>query len=145
MGCACGGLCVLVGDRPLPAILAQALVESGKGGGLAMELGGDPSGRSYRRLLWTVLIVALLVALSGCAAGSNPELNMADRSGEIAGFWLGLWHGIIAPITFFISLFSDTVNVYDVHNSGNWYDFGFVLGAGILFSGGAAGARKKRT
>ena len=90
-------------------------------------------------------MVALLVTLASCAAGPNPERDMADRSGEVAGFWLGLWHGIIAPITFFISLFSDTVNVYDVHNSGNWYDFGFVLGAGILFGGGAAGARKKRT
>jgi hypothetical protein len=103
------------------------------------------SERSLRGVIWTILIVALLVTLTSCAAGPNPVQNMADGSGEVAGFWLGLWHGIIAPITFFISLFSDTVNVYEVRNSGNWYDFGFVLGAGILFTGGAAGARKKRT
>lgn len=101
--------------------------------------------RSVQKLVWMMLIVALMVTLTSCAPGPNPVRNMADRSGEVAGFWLGLWHGIIAPIAFFISLFSDTVNVYDVHSNGNWYDFGFVLGAGILFSGGAAGARKQRT
>src|SRR5687767_6604467 len=109
------------------------------------QLSRTTSRRSFRRLIWLILIVALLVTLASCAAGPNPERNMADRSGEVAGFWLGLWHGIIAPVTFFISLFSDTVNVYDVHNNGNWYNFGFVLGAGILFGGGAAGSRRKRT
>ena len=92
-----------------------------------------------------ILILTALVVLASCAPGQNPARGTADRSGEIAGFWLGLWHGVIAPITFLISLFSDTVNVYDVHNSGNWYDFGFVLGAGILFGGGAAGTRRRRT
>jgi len=28
------------------------------------------------------------------------------------------------------------VNFYEVHNNGGWYNFGFVLGAGILFGGG---------
>ena len=59
----------------------------------------------------------------------------------LAGFWQGLWHGVIAPVTFFISLFTDRVNIYEVVNSGNWYDFGFVLGAGILFGGSRAGRR----
>ena len=36
------------------------------------------------------------------------------------------------------------INVYEVHNNGNWYDFGFVLGAGILFGGGAAGGRRRK-
>jgi len=49
-----------------------------------------------------------------------------------------LWHGIIAPITFIISLFTDSVSMYEVHNTGGWYDFGFVLGVGILFGGGGS-------
>ena len=54
------------------------------------------------------------------------------------------------PITFFISLFTDDVNVYEVVNSGNWYDFGFFIGVAIAFggSGGGAGAgarRRRRT
>jgi hypothetical protein len=35
--------------------------------------------------------------------------------------------------------------MYEVHNSGAWYDVGFVLGAGILFSGGFLGARRNST
>lgn len=52
---------------------------------------------------------------------------------EPDGFWLGLWHGWISPITFIISLFTDTVDVYSKNNSGGWYDFGFLVGAGVLF------------
>ncbi len=37
------------------------------------------------------------------------------------------------------SLFNEHVSIYEVHNDGNWYDFGFVLGAGILFGGGFLG------
>jgi hypothetical protein len=33
---------------------------------------------------------------------------------RFAGFWLGLWHGIICPVTFLISLFNDNVNIYEV-------------------------------
>ena len=62
----------------------------------------------------------------------------------MAGFWLGLWHGIIVPITFIISLFSDTVGIYEVHNNGGWYDFGFVIGALVFLGGSGAGAKGAR-
>ena len=94
------------------------------------------------RFVTFAVLVALVVVLSACVAGANPDLGMADADGVVAGFWRGLWHGVIAPITFIISLFTDNVNVYAVHNNGNWYDFGFVLGAGILFGGGGAGGRR---
>ena len=100
--------------------------------------------RALKRVGLIAAVLALLI-LTGCAPGHNNLESVADRGGDLAGFWLGLWHGIIAPVTFFISLFTDSVNIYEVHNNGNWYDFGFVIGAGILFSGGAAGARKKKS
>lgn len=87
-------------------------------------------------------VVLLAALLAGCAPGMNPEVGVAGDTGEVAGFWLGLWHGIIAPVTFVISLFTDNVNFYEVHNNGNWYDFGFVLGAGVFLGGGGAGARR---
>lgn len=87
-------------------------------------------------------IVLLAALLAGCAPGVNPEVGVGGDTGEVAGFWLGLWHGIIAPVTFAISLFTDNVNFYEVHNNGNWYDFGFVLGAGVFLGGGGAGARR---
>ena len=90
-----------------------------------------------------VLFVLCALLLGACAAGVNPEVGTASPDGDLAGFWLGLWHGIIAPVTFVISLFSDNINLYEVHNNGNWYDFGFVVGAGILFGGGGLGSRRK--
>jgi len=85
-------------------------------------------------ILGTLALVLLMVA--GCAAGPNELADAPDEEGKVAGFWQGLWHGIIAPITFIISLFSDTVNVYEVHNNGGWYTFGFLLGLGVLTGGG---------
>ena len=66
--------------------------------------------------------------LSGCAA--HNEMYVA----EPAGFWAGLWHGMIVVVTFIISLFTDSVGIYEINNSGVWYDLGFVLG--ILIIGG---------
>ena len=94
------------------------------------------------RVALSLVIVSLLLA--ACAAGGNTARSIPNKGGHIAGFWLGLWQGAIAPITFLISLFSHHVNVYEVHNNGNWYNFGFVLGAGILFGGGAFGTRRKK-
>lgn len=57
--------------------------------------------------------------------------------GDPYGFWNGLWHGIIAPFTFIIGLFKEEVAMYAINNNGGWYDFGFVLGASIIFGGGS--------
>jgi LPXTG-motif cell wall-anchored protein len=99
-------------------------------------------GQAKQRLMLVLIPVALILA--SCAAGPNAQQGRPDASGDVAGFWLGLWHGIIAPFTFVISLFADSVNLYEVHNNGNWYNFGFALGAGILLGGGGLVGRKKR-
>lgn len=97
--------------------------------------------RVSRPVLVVVLVAAALV-LSACAAGPNDVSNV--DAPRIAGFWFGLWHGVIYPITFIVSLFTDQVNVYDVHNDGNWYDFGFVLGIAVLHTVTAAPSRVSR-
>ena len=91
-----------------------------------------------------VLGFGALVVLTSCAPGANSAQGLPDQTGDIAGFWLGLWHGIIVPVTFIISLFSDTVSPYEVSNNGNWYNFGFFLGACMSLGGGGAGSRKRR-
>jgi len=88
--------------------------------------------------------LAVLLFTISCAPGPNKLAKTPDREGEVSGFWLGIWHGLIAPITFIVSLFSDKVSLYEVHNSGGWYNFGFVLGAGLFLSGGILGRRKKK-
>jgi hypothetical protein len=88
---------------------------------------------NMRRAAGLTVITGLLLILTSCAAGPN---DLAGGPGA-AGFWLGLWQGLISPITFIVSLFNDNVNIYEVHNNGNWYNFGFMLGVACVFSGGA--------
>jgi len=71
-------------------------------------------------------LILLALLLAGCAA--DHEMYQEKP----AGFWAGLWHGLIVIVTFFISLFTDRVTIYEVNNSGNGYHLGFVLG--ILLS-----------
>ena len=92
-----------------------------------------------KAILFT-LVVFMVVMIVGCAAGPNQLKGSADEEGEVAGFWKGLWQGFIAPFTFLISLFTDKVHMYEVHNTGNWYNFGFLLGASIILGGGGGGA-----
>ncbi|MET8762964.1 hypothetical protein [Lentzea sp. NPDC004782] len=79
--------------------------------------------------LW-LLLVAVALVVTACAAGPNVVSHVDGQ--QLAGFWKGLWHGLIYPVTFIISLFTDRVSIYEVHNNGNWYDFGFVAGIGLL-------------
>ena len=101
---------------------------------------------SKSRMSFIALGAASVLTLAACAAGPNTaaQLNTAHP----AGFWLGLWQGVIIPITFLVSLFNDHVNIYEVHNNGNWYNFGFMIGISIVFSGtarsgAAAGSRRR--
>ena len=80
-----------------------------------------------------LLVLAVLLLFASCAEAVTVEECLSE---EPYGFWGGLLHGIIAPVSFIISLFKEDVAIYAVNNNGGWYDFGFVLGAGILFGGG---------
>lgn len=97
-----------------------------------------PSPRRPRVL--ALLAVVLVVLLAACTATQAPGTAQPDTP----GFWLGLWHGFIAPLAFLISLFTDAVRVYAVPNVGRWYDFGFMLGIGGFSSGIFAGSRRRR-
>ena len=100
-----------------------------------------------RRTKAIVGILLVLVILAGCAPGPNSMADTPDDEGEIAGFWMGLWHGFASPVVFIISLFNRSVEVYEVHNNGGWYTFGFLLGASVILggsSGGGTAARSRR-
>ena len=86
------------------------------------------------------VFITVLFLFSACA---NTADVTACVTNEPSGFLGGLWHGIIAPVSFFVSLFSDNIAMYEVNNNGGWYDFGFVLGAGILFGGGSRASKRK--
>jgi len=66
------------------------------------------------------------------APGPNPAINTPDDQGVVAGALLGLWHGIISPVTLIMSFFNRNVQMYEVHNNGREYNLGFLLGIAIL-------------
>ncbi|MBI3168677.1 MAG: hypothetical protein HYZ22_09380 [Chloroflexi bacterium] len=66
------------------------------------------------------------------APGPNPEEDTPNELGNVAGILMGIWHGFIAPVTLAISFFNPQVQMYEVHNDGNMYNLGFMLGL-ILF------------
>lgn len=89
-----------------------------------------------RKTLGVLLVLSLLL-LSSCMPGS---IAMQQRAP--AGFFMGIWHGWIAPISLVARLFEPTIRIYEVHNSGWWYDFGYYM-AIISGFGGLSLARKR--
>ncbi|NTW72561.1 MAG: hypothetical protein HGA49_10030 [Eubacteriaceae bacterium] len=90
-------------------------------------------------LIFTILIIGVVIALTGCIPGDGTY-----SSQNPAGFFWGIWHGWIAPVSLIIGLFDKSVRVYEVINSGWWYDFGFYI-AIISGFGGLSLSRRKRT
>ena len=78
-----------------------------------------------------LFIIPFVLLLMACTAGGEQFTTETP-----AGFWYGLWHGIIAFISLIIHLFNDTVMVYERNNTGGWYDFGFLLGVIFIWGGG---------
>ena len=68
------------------------------------------------------------------APGPNPLMNQPDGMGLVARAGAGLWHGMIAPITLVVSFFNSNVHMYEVHNTGSEYDFGFLLGLTLVIA-----------
>lgn len=84
------------------------------------------------------VLVPLLVLLAACVPTEAPTAI----SPAAPGFWIGIWHGFIFPVTFLFSLFTDDVAIYAVPNNGNWYDAGYFIG--IVFLGVGARSSKRR-
>jgi hypothetical protein len=86
-----------------------------------------------------LIVIATALALSACIA---TEVATAVQP-SAPGFWFGVWHGFIFPVTFIFSLFTDDVAIYAVPNNGTWYDFGYFVG--VCFLGvGARSSRRRR-
>jgi len=85
-----------------------------------------------------LLVIAMALTLAGCLAMEAPTAVQPTAP----GFWMGVWHGFIFPVTFVFSLFTNDVAVYAVPNNGSWYDFGYFVG--IVFLGVGARSSKRR-
>ena len=84
------------------------------------------------QLFKLIVFIPFVLLLTSCAAG-NAQFSEENP----AGFWYGLWHGVIAVITLIIHIFNESVTVYEIDNTGGWYDFGFLLGVILIWSGGS--------
>lgn len=81
------------------------------------------------KFLISIPLIFLLYSCAGGDAQFTPE--------SPAGFWYGLWHGVISIISLIIHIFNNNVFVYEVNNTGGWYDFGFLLGVICIWGGGS--------
>lgn len=90
-------------------------------------------------LLACILTVSFSLILTGCMPGDGTY-----TSKDPAGFFWGIWHGWIAPVSLIVGLFKENIRVYEPVNTGWWYDFGFYM-AIISGFGGLSLSRKKRS
>ena len=75
--------------------------------------------------------------LSACVAGSGEAAHAAS-GGLLALFALGLWHGIIGPITLIVEILNAALphvlpwkaHLYETKAAGAAYDVGFCIGLG---------------
>jgi len=108
-----------------------------------MSEGLDPlkTRRARLRRVFCILVLAgVALTLAGCAAGNAEHFNGESP----ADFWAGLWHGFILLFSFIISLFTDSVKVYEAANVGWAYDLGFLLGVIIFWRGNCEIIRTRR-
>lgn len=95
---------------------------------------------TVKRSLLTVAAVLLTASfLAGCFPGSPSA-----PSDDAAGFFTGVWHGWIAPLSLLLSIFRDDIRIYEMHNTGWWYDFGFYIAVISGFGGISLFRRKKK-
>lgn len=90
-----------------------------------------------KKVLVVLMIVVMVVSLTSCFPGDKVDED------KPAGFFTGVFHGWIAPLSLIMSLFKDSISIYEVNNVGFWYDFGFYI-AIISGFGGISLTRKHR-
>ena len=94
--------------------------------------------KTKKILLLCILLILLMAAFSGCTPGDGT-----NTEAKLAGFFSGIWHGWIAPVTLIISLFNKNIGIYEVYNNGFLYDLGYYM-AIISGFGGLALVRKNK-
>lgn len=72
------------------------------------------------------------VSIQVYAPGPNPLVNTPDAHGRPASLVLGIWHGVISPVTIILSLLKLNAQMYEVHNDGSLYNLGFFVGVVLL-------------
>ena len=91
-----------------------------------------------RRSIRLAGLIVLPLLLSGCLPGDG-----VNSAADPAGFFWGVWHGWVAPISLVYGYFKPGIRLYETANSGWFYDLGFYM-AVISGFGGLNLARGRR-
>ncbi|HCU07997.1 MAG TPA: hypothetical protein DF480_03340 [Clostridiales bacterium] len=86
----------------------------------------------------TIILVLVVITMTGCIPGDGTA-----TAAHKAGFFWGIWHGWIAPISLIVGLFDHNISIYETYNTGWLYDLGFYA-AIISGFGGFSFSRRKR-
>lgn len=93
-----------------------------------------------KKIVLLLLSATMIFILSGCIPGDGSYTVNSP-----AGLLSGVWHGWIAPISLILSFFDRSTRIYEVINTGFWYDFGFYMAIISGFGGlSLSRAKKKR-
>lgn len=92
-----------------------------------------------KKIILIILIVSMVFLLSGCIPGDGSYTR-----NNPASLLSGVWHGWIAPISLILSIFDNTTSIYEVVNTGFWYDFGFYMAIISGFGGLSFSRSRKR-
>ncbi len=84
-------------------------------------------------------LLLLPLLLAGCLPGDGVN-NAADP----AGFFWGVWHGWLAPISLIYGWFKPGIRIYETANSGLMYDLGFYMAVISGFGGLSLARGQKR-
>jgi hypothetical protein len=89
------------------------------------------------KLVIFIMALACSIILISCIPGGGHYQKEIP-----AGFFSGVWHGWIAPVSLIFGIFDHNIRIYELNNTGWWYDFGFYI-AIIGGFGGISLTRKK--
>lgn len=78
------------------------------------------------------IVLFLLVIIFIVPRQANAFVQQGQYSVyEPAGFFSGIWHGLLAPWSLIARWFIDGVEMYAIPNTGWFYDLGFLLGVSV--------------
>ena len=94
--------------------------------------------KNMKLILMAAAVLSVVFLLSGCMPGDG-----ANSFSNPAGFFTGIWHGWLAPVSLVFSFINDKYAIYESFNTGFTYDLGYYM-AIISGFGTLALSRKKK-
>ncbi len=93
---------------------------------------------NLKKIFIFIVMIIVVLTLAGCMPGDGT-----NSAAQKAGFFSGVWHGWIAPVSLIFGLFDKDIRIYEINNSGWMYDFGYYIAVISGFGSLALGRRKK--